>query len=306
MADSLDFNGSILITRYDKPWASLYRGYQDFKTKTPTSPQTSYAIGSVSKQFTAVQVLKRVEQGQLKLNTTLGEILGTQGWQSGITLHQLMTHTSGLSDTSDRPHPKVYRYSNKGYFFLQQVIEKVSGRSFSQNIKDLVRPIGMQHTTTAMLDTIPNFASAWIGNTINFQRVEAMPQRLTTPQISLGAGGIVSTAQDLSKWNNAIFRGKLLSTRSLKSFITPFYRADHYLVDSVGYGYGIMQTEAPPFTLFHTGYVKGSASLNLWYPKSRTSVIVLSNLADETKGKDYIFRMHRAVKRLADSILLEK
>ena len=77
---------------------------------------------------------------------------------------------------------------------------------------------------------------------------------------------------------------------------------NHPILGKVGYGFGIMMNPQKPDAYFHTGYVKGSPSLNIYYPETKTSVIILSNIADESKGKDAIFIPHKEVKKLTDAI----
>ena len=77
----------------------------------------------------------------------------------------------------------------------------------------------------------------------------------------------------------------------------------HAIFGKMGYAYGIMQNIGKPNSYFHSGYVKGSPSLNIYYPDTKTSVIVLSNIADEEKGKSSIFRPHIEVKQMTDHLV---
>ncbi|WP_449400567.1 hypothetical protein [Chryseobacterium wanjuense] len=70
----------------------------------------------------------------------------------------------------------------------------------------------------------------------------------------------------------------------------------------MGYGYGIMTNIEKPMTYYHSGYVKGSPSLNIFYPETKTSVIILSNIADEEKGKNLIFKPYAEIKKITDAI----
>ena len=70
----------------------------------------------------------------------------------------------------------------------------------------------------------------------------------------------------------------------------------------MGYGLGIMMNDNKPVSFFHSGYVKGAPSLNIYYPETKTSVIILSNIADEEKGKSASFRPHLEIKKIGDVI----
>ena len=96
--------------------------------------------------------------------------------------------------------------------------------------------------------------------------------------------------------------GQILGKGSLKKMLTPSSQTQHTILGKVGYGLGIMMNAGKPVSYFHTGYVKGSPSLNIYYPQSKTSVVILSNIADESKGKNTIFAPHKAVKEVADAI----
>ena len=77
---------------------------------------------------------------------------------------------------------------------------------------------------------------------------------------------------------------------------------NHPILGKVGYGFGIMMNEGKPGSYFHTGYVKGSPSLNIYYPETKTSVVILSNIADEAKGKNGFFNPHKEVKKITEAV----
>ena len=86
----------------------------------------------------------------------------------------------------------------------------------------------------------------------------------------------------------------------LKKFLTKSAERQHPILGKMGYGYGIMTNIGNPVAFFHSGYVKGSPSLNIYYPQTKTSVFILSNIADEEKGKSSTFRPHREIKNFTD------
>ena len=113
------------------------------------------------------------------------------------------------------------------------------------------------------------------------------------------AGGILSTSDDLHKWNSALYSGQFFKTETLAKMLTQSSKTEHPILGSVGYGYGIMMSSKPK-SYFHSGYVKGSPSLLIYYPESKTSVVIVSNIADMDKGKETVFVPHKRVKEIMD------
>ncbi len=301
------FNGSIFIFQGNEKLYGRENGFEDFKQKSKLDSNSVFAIGSLSKQFTAVLVLLQSEAGKLNVDDKVSKYLPEfqNKTYENITIHQLLNHTSGLNDFGEallsKPG-KEFNYSNKGYRFLGELVAKISGKSYDQNASELFKKAGMNHTSTANDFKGSDFASAFVGTNKTYSEVENMPKRLSDDDISVPAGGILSTVNDLHKWNDHLYGGKLLKPESLKKFKTKYTSREHYILGNVGYGYGIMMNLSKPEAYFHTGYVKGSPSLNIYYPETRTSVIILSNIADESKGKEGFFLPHAEVKKSTDAI----
>ncbi|SHI65422.1 CubicO group peptidase, beta-lactamase class C family [Cruoricaptor ignavus] len=304
-----DFNGSISVFQDGNLLYEKQQGFEDFKQKTTIDSSTVFAIASLSKQFTAVLILLQQEEGKLSVNDKVSTYLADfqNITYQDITVHQLLTHTSGISDFGNgllsKPGEK-FSYSNKGYRFLGELIEEVSGRSFDENAAELFAKAGMHHTFTPKTFDNQNFGSAYTGNAAQYSIVENMPARLAENSISTSAGGILSTVNDLNRWNLALFGGKILKPESLKLLTKKYASREHEILGNVGYGYGIMLNLTAPEAFFHTGYVKGSPSLNIFYPKTKTSVIILSNIADERKSKNGFFQPHKEMKTAADAVEL--
>ena len=301
------FNGSISVMQNDKILYEKYNGFENFKTKTPLDSNSVFAIGSVSKQFTAVMILLLEEQRKLKVEDRVSKYLKEFQPKTfeNITIAQLLNHTSGLNDSGSgllsKPGTK-FNYSNKGYRYLGQLIEKISGKKYGENAKELFAKAGMKHSSTSDLFVNHHFSSAYLGNSSRFQEVENMPKRLSNNEISVGAGGILSSVSDLHQWNFALYNGKILKPESLRKFMTNSMENNHPILGKVGYGFGIMMNEGKPGSYFHTGYVKGSPSLNIYYPETKTSVVILSNIADEAKGKNGFFNPHKEVKKITEAV----
>lgn len=301
------FNGSISISQHQQSLYEKFSGFESFKTKKKLDENSVFAIASISKQFTAVQIL--LLQDENKLNTTdfVSQFLPEFKKQKfdKITIHHLLTHTSGINDFGDNlifEVGKDYSYSNKGYNYLGKIIEKVSGESYDEMLKTLFSKVRMQNTTTAKFSKNAHFASANVGNTKNVSEVENMPERLSDASIGTAAGGILSTIHDLHIWNEKLYSGNILKNESLSHMTEKHITREHFALGNVGYGYGIMSNLKKPKAYFHTGYVKGAPSLLIYYPSSKTSVVILSNFANESLGKEGVFILHRKVKDIMDVI----
>lgn len=301
------FNGSISLKQDGELLYQRAGGLQDFKAKKKLDSSSVFAIGSLSKQFTAVLVLLQEEQGRISAGDAMSKYLTEFQLQQfrNITVQQVLNHTSGLNDFGQNllsAPGKAFNYSNKGYRYLGKLIEKVTGKSYDQNAAELFQKTGMMHTSTANLFRGGHFAGANLGTETQHTAVENMPKRLTDDQISVPAGGILSTVNDLHRWNEALFNGKILKPASLAKMLNKSTERPHYVLGKVGYGSGIMMNLHAPKAYFHTGYVKGSPSLNIYYPETKTSVIILSNIADESKGKEGFFEPHAEVKKATDAV----
>ena len=301
------FNGTVSILQNGNLLYQKENGFENFGEKSKLDSNSVFAIGSVSKQFTAVLLLLQQQAGKLNVNDPVAKYLPDfqKPKFDKVTIHQLLNHTSGLNDFWENlqfESGSDYSYSNKGYYYLGEIVAKVSGKSYDENAKDLFNKTGMKHASTPALFQGKDFASANIGSLQSAKNVENMPKRLAEKTISTPAGGLLSTVSDLHKWNNALYSGKILKPEILSLFKKNYVTRKHYVLGNVGYGYGIMINEKQPEAYFHTGYVKGSPSLLVYYPQTKTSVVILSNFANESLGKESIFVPHKIVKENLDAV----
>ncbi len=300
------FNGTVSMSVENWEQYVFEGGYCNFTKPNPITENTHFSIASISKQFTAVLLLKLSEQGEINLTDSLARyVLDTPSVYNNINLHNLLTHTSGLGLSSEPGVAPIYHYSNKGYNFLQEVLEKTTGMPYQQYLSKTVRQLGLKNTSTAR-DPLPEqFASAYTRSLQDTTKVPEMPQRIERIGISVAAGGIISTAKDLHNWNYHLYSGKILSTDNIAKMTTPYAYFSHYILGEVGYGYGIMIQEKPVVAYMHTGYVRGAPSLLIYYPAHKLSVAILSNIANEAEGKKAIFNTHSQTKNILDRYLVQ-
>ncbi len=301
------FNGSVAVLKNDEVLYQKENGFEDFKQKKKLDSNSVFAIASLSKQFTAVLILMQEDLGKINTEDKVSKYL--TDFQSNqfkdIKIKELLNHTSGISDFGSgllSEPGKEFHYSNKGFRLLGEIIAKVSGKSYDENLQELFEKVGMKNSSTANLFQEKNLAGAFTGNSKNFQVVEDMPKRLANQSISVPAGGILSTVNDLHRWNTALYNGKILKPASFTKFSEKSSDRNHQILGKMDYGFGIMMNVGKPTAYFHTGYVKGAPSLLIYYPESQTSVIILSNIADELKGKNAIFNPHKEIKQITDVV----
>ena len=302
-----NFNGSVAVLNNDVVLYQKENGFEDFKQKKKLDSNSVFAIASLSKQFTAVLILLQEDSGKLKIEDKVSKYLiafQTNQFRN-ISIKELLNHTSGISDYGDgllSEPGKEFHYSNRGYRLLGEIIEKVSGKSYDENVKELFAKAGMKNSSTANSFQGSSLASAFTGDPKSYHEVENMPKRLANQSISVPAGGILSTVNDLHRWNTALYNGKILKPASFTKFSEKSSDRNHQILGKMDYGFGIMMNVGKPTAYFHTGYVKGAPSLLIYYPESQTSAIILSNIADEVKGKNAIFNPHKEVKQITDVI----
>jgi len=267
------FDGQVLVMQAGKPLLLQAYGMADHEAGRAFTTDTVFDIGSITKQFTAAAILKLQEHGKLQLTDTLDRFFPEAGAdKSSITLHQLLTHSSGLvNNLSGGDYSKVSRstfikrlfrsklesspgsafsYSNAGYAVLGLVIERVSGQSYEHYVQQhLLQPAGLQHTGYRIPDwqALPLATgyelkrdSWWRGKADGSSKRWGTPLEKSWdkdgPWWNLHAnGGFLSTIGDLARWHQALQTETVLNKASTALLFTP-----HVATSRAGtfYGYG--------------------------------------------------------------------
>jgi CubicO group peptidase (beta-lactamase class C family) len=304
---------AVLIARGDEVLFRSARGLANVKTGTPLSADAVFRIGSVSKQFAAAGLLKLVEAGKVSLDDPLTKYV--PGFPDGehITVLELLNHTSGVKnytsiaawregpidkDLSTAQTIAIFKnakpdfapgsdwsYSNSGYVLVGAVIEAASGQSWHDYLRDtLFQPLGLTHTGYA---NDPTFAAQQIpGYSLDDGNV--VPAKVISMTIPHAAGALVSTVDDLLKWNRALHEGHVLRNPSYARMITPVGKAR-----AANYGFGIeLATVQGRPMLEHSGGIFGFESMLDYVQGPDISVVVLQNndSNDDYKGPDMIAR----------------
>jgi CubicO group peptidase (beta-lactamase class C family) len=285
------FMGSVAVSRNGEVMYSRSVGYIDVENKLKANENSKYRIGSISKTFTTVVVMKAVEEQKLDLNQTIDKYFPNIKNADKIKISHLLYHRSGIhSFTDDKEYltwntqPKTENemleiivkggsdfepdsksvYSNSNFVLLTFIVEKAFVKPFGALVTEYIsKPAGLKNTGLgSKIETKNNecksyrFTDQW----------NAEPE--TDISIPLGAGGIVSTPTDLVKFSDALFSGKLVSKESLEQMKTingnfgmglfkiPFY-------DKTGYG--------------HTGGIDGFTSVFSHFTDGNISYAMISN-----------------------------
>jgi CubicO group peptidase (beta-lactamase class C family) len=293
----------------------LRKGYglADLEQAIAIEPDMVFRIGSVTKQFTAAAILLLEEAGKLSVQEDLRKYLPDYPTHGRvITIEHLLTHTSGIRSYTDmasfgenirkdmtidevialfKDEPltfepgEKYAYNNSGYFLLGAIIEKASGKSYESFLQEKIfEPLGMTQTYYgSAARIIPKRAQGYDGANGEFQNAEYLS--MTLPY---AAGSLLSTVDDLAKWDRALQKPGLLSRQSLEKWWKPFHLANgesiHY-----GYGWGISEYEGHR-VVSHGGGINGFTCHFLRMPDDGIVVAVLTNRNDEKTNPGLVAR----------------
>ncbi|MBW1654215.1 serine hydrolase domain-containing protein [Flavobacterium quisquiliarum] len=285
------FNGVVLISKNGKTVYSKAKGYSNFETKKPLTLDSQFEIMSLTRQITAALILKEVEKGKINLHTPIKKYLPNlkQTWADTITIHQLLNHSHGITDLQKpllfKPGSD-FKYGNEGYPILGQILESVSQKSYSELANDLFKKLKMNNTFCYSQDKDRNLVTGYMNNGGTLEKAE---NNLISPY-KVPSSGLISTVNDLLIWNNNLHKGKILKPESYKLMTSYTIKNQHNFFgkEKEGYGYGLRIIEKEPIKYFgHTGLGNGFSAVNLYFPESDVSMIVLENQMPEDSNLFY-------------------
>ena len=264
-------------------------GFTELDRKTPVTPDTVFEIGSLTKQFTAAAVLTLVDTHQLALADPVSRYVPQI--TAPITIEQLLHQTSGLPDYAqgiyvgktyaelvtiiaalkpDFTPGSRWAYSNTNYFLLSRVVEKVSGHSFAEYLRDHVLvPAKLAHTSYCTPTTATARPTRVGGGTV------AADRHPLDVAFYDGAGALCSTAPDLLRWQDALFGGAIVSKASLAVMSESGTASGR----PTKYGAGLIpDSVARHRRIWHNGAVPGGFESELaWYPDDHLQIVLLAN-----------------------------
>ena len=275
-------------------------GMADLAAGIPVDAKTRFPIGSITKQFTATALMILAEEGRLRIQDRLERwIPEIPPGFAGVTLYQLLTHTSGVprdfkaghsllgrdlfaalaEAPPDFPPASGWNYSNTGFILLGEVVSRASGQSLGSFLQERVfGPLAMSHTTYFEPDTEMS------GLAVGYGGEPDAPTPFSFLPARFGAGSIISTAEDLARWDAGLTAEVIISKEAQERMWMPVEidGEPFRFTDSMGYtstvGFGWFATEEDGKRLIrHGGSVDGFVGTVERYVDEDTALIILTN-----------------------------
>jgi beta-lactamase class A len=291
------FNGTILISQNGRRVYSKMFGFSDIDKKTALVPNDQYLTSSISNQVTAVLVLQEVEKGHIMLNMPIHKYLPDLNakWADSVSVHQVLTHTAGIKALEK---PLAFapgtdcEYSQLGYEILVKLLETTAKTTFANLTAALFEKANMRNTFYPDNHKYKNLVRDYIEQADGKLDVTLKNQDNYNP-----AGGYVTTANDLLAWNMILHSGKLFTdSNSYKRMVTGYAAAQHPVLGNIEYGYGIdISNTDDILQLGQAGFYPGFVTLNVYFPATKTSVIILSNVARNPDVLQMAFFTHMQI-----------
>src|SRR6188768_1337949 len=307
------FSGVVLIAENGKPIYQKAFGYREFADQIPVQTSDIFELASVSKQFTAMIIMMLKEKGLLNYDDSVSKYL--QIPYKGMTIRNLLTHTSGLPDYQDimdkywdkskvagnpdcveylnkyappkhfKPGEK-YEYSNTGYMLLASIAEKASGKDFIELCRKWIfRKLKMKSTDIRTLEekkATKNFAIGhiYVEERNKYVRADSFPSSNYTIWLGnrKGPGRISSTATDLLKWDKALYTDKLVKQSTLRDAFTPM-KLNNGSFSDYGFGWELFNDHVAGKIVQHNGDNPGYKTQIVRLIDKKKTIIVLNNNA---------------------------
>jgi CubicO group peptidase (beta-lactamase class C family) len=305
--------GAVIVARAGSVALELAAGPAEAEAGAECTPQTRFQIASVSKQFVAAAVMLLVESGTVALGEPVDRWLPGCGpqWRQ-VTLHHLLTHTSGIGHWGEVPgfdpsqpmspdqrlaliqqaplltQPGTrWHYSSPGYLLIGHIVTRASGQPYTDVITErILTPLELTSTSVGDVSAGAAIARGYRdGEPVPAWELSEMP----------GTGDIRSTAGDVARFTTALHRGSVLTGSSVRALVTVHTplsgdqgSGDDWLTgDGYGYGHFIGSIGGHP-AYFQPGDVPGYKSFSAWLPEYAASIVILAN--DETADIENLLR----------------
>jgi CubicO group peptidase (beta-lactamase class C family) len=317
---------AILIAKKGKIVYEKAFGSANLELGVPLQPDMIFAIGSITKQFTAVAILQLVERGKISLQDSVQKYIKDFPYKGHtITIENLLTHTSGIKDfmTIDHPGQNVlrwdftaqqiidhfknaplefkpgskYNYTNSGYTLLGRIIEVASGKTYyNYLLGNVIKKAGLKNTFFANEDTlIPKRISSYTRDRGFYDNSDYL-----SISIGYGCGDLLSNVEDLFKWNTALLNGSVIKKETLEKAFTPYKLSDGTYTT---YGYGwFIDNVGGVKRIRHEGQFMGFVSTEKYFPNEDIFVATLANVKspeDKTDFSDKRYRLYENISLFA-------
>jgi CubicO group peptidase (beta-lactamase class C family) len=322
------FNGNVLVAKNDTIIFQRSVGYAVEETKQQLDAGSVFELASVSKQFTAMGIMLLQQKGKLQFDDSLRKFFPELPYPN-ITVRHLLHHTSGLPDYMElfstnwdstkiatntdlialmaKLKPAVlfapgekWEYSNTGYAILGSIIEKVSGKSYTDFLAAAVfKPLGMEHTLVFRRRyekrALPGYAYGYVQDPTTNKYVLPDSLALTATMVYtldgiVGDGTVNSTTGDLFRWSRALDENRLVSKALLEEALTPG-KLNNGKAHQYGYGWMIGNSKIAGKVLNHSGGWPGYRTFIEKHPATGTLIIVLTNYEKESMPMAKISRI---------------
>jgi CubicO group peptidase (beta-lactamase class C family) len=301
--ERVGFTGTLLVEINGRTVISKGYGFRNLDQRLTNTPDTIFDIGSITKQFTAAAILKLEMQGKLSTDDKISKYFGNVAAdKSEITIHHLLRHSSGLPSVVGGDYDRIgesdfvdkvmqaplkfengtrFSYSNVGYSLLAIIIEKISGLTYEQFLyENLWRPSQMESTGYKR----PTFDNSLIAIGYKDDKAWGRPSEKEWdkdgPYWHLkGNGGILSTTEDLYKWNLALLTDRILSKEAKQKYYFPQLRPGENSNPYYAYGWDVLKTKRNTTLVTHNG-ANGVFYADFYrYLDEGITIIMLSNRA---------------------------
>jgi D-alanyl-D-alanine carboxypeptidase len=309
------FNGVVLITQKGKIKYLKAFGYSDIEKKIPLTPEDNFRIQSNSKQITAVLILKEAEKGKIDLKRPIKKYLPDlqQTWADTVTVHQILNMSSGIVSLEKplRFKPGTdFHYSNPAYGLLGRVIEKTTGKKFTEAANSLFKDLGMKNTYCYEINKAnPNLITGYWQEKDSIAAVDFKKLNFTDESWSnfIPAGGIISNAIDLNIWDTKLHNGKILQAKSYDAMVNSTVADSDFTFSETksNYGYGVNINEEKPYKYIgHAGRGIGFVSLKFYLPEKDLDVIILENIYN--RDVTIVYHFEKSIRQIIMNSTLVK
>jgi CubicO group peptidase (beta-lactamase class C family) len=294
------FNGSILVAEKGNIIYKKSFGFANMEWQVPNTTDTKFRLASVSKQFTATLIMQLVEEGRIKLDGSLSDHLPYYRKDTGskVTIHHLLTHTSGIPNYTSRYGQQLNRltlepdslvlkycsedlefepgtqssYSNSGFVILGAIIEHMTGKPYEEVVNERIfKPLGMNNSGYDRNQTLlPNRATGYEKTFSGYRNSSFLDM-----SVPYSAGALYSTVEDLYLWDRGLYGDEILSQPSLEKMFTP--DLDHY-----GYGWGVYYLSTGEGdsvkSVAHSGGINGFNTRIMRIVEDQHLIVALANV----------------------------
>ncbi|MFB0566051.1 MAG: serine hydrolase domain-containing protein [Candidatus Aminicenantaceae bacterium] len=297
------FSGALLVAKSGNIMLNKGYGVAIRSLNVPNTSETVFSTGSVTKQFTAAGIMKLEMRRKLSTDDPISKFFkNVPREKKGITIHHLLTHTSGVVNFTGMDYERAARdetvqkildapllfkpgerfgYSNAGYSMLAAIIEKVSRKSYEEFLNEqLFKPAGMEFTGYRMPQWDKRVVAHWyVGDKDN-----GTPLEKSYPYWNLlGNGGILSTIGDMYKWHIALNTDEIISAEVKKKIFTPY-------LNDYGYGWDVLKTEHGTLIQHDGGSLLGNSAEMRRYIDADVVTILFCN---QSYGRKPLFEVVR-------------